>query len=70
MFGTEWNGTKYAMELQYKGSELGKDVYVANITRDGTAVTAADMTLTYDGTDIEIWRDNRVRIGLRPREGE
>lgn len=61
-----WDGKDYTFELEYKGSEPKKDHYRANITCDGS--TGFTGPLTYEGAEIEVWRDNKVRVGLRPKQ--
>jgi hypothetical protein len=58
----------YQVELHYKGTNSGKDYYRLKITYpENGAVRAIEKRLIYDGVGVEVFRDNKYRICIRPR---
>jgi hypothetical protein len=58
----------YSATLDYKGSEGGKDFYLVTLTAPPGAVEVpAPAEIAYDGRQIELWSDSKVRINIRPR---
>ena len=61
----------YSATLQYLGRKPDADVYSVTISfpRNGSFKTTTQ-ELHYSGSDVEIWRDDQYRIGLRPSKNE
>jgi hypothetical protein len=61
-------GPDYGAAIEYKGTEAGKDYYLATITApSGAAGVPAPAEIGYEGREIELWRDSQWRIGIRPQ---
>ena len=57
----------YQVELHYKGTNSGKDYYRLKITYpENGAVRTIEKRLIYDGVGVEVFRDNKYRICIRP----
>ena len=61
----------YSATIQYLGRKPDADVYSLTISfpRDGGSETFTQ-EVQYYGSDVEIWRDDQYRIGLRPSTNE
>ena len=60
-------GIEYKVELRYKGTQSGKDYYDLKITYpQNKTVRTISKKLIYEGSGIEIFRDDEYCIYIRP----